>query len=370
MRHETDPAPPRRGPNRAQFEDPREVRARAASCGVSGDVISIVEAAYDLTGDTRAWFTQLLEQAGPKLDRGLGTAIALFDSQSGLVEPASLVTRGLDPTLLAQFLSLERTESAALQTLSGRPMHLVTVTQAFGFTAAEARSLDALAGLRAAGVYDTLGAFAMNPARWWVQLVAPMPDTTRPSRGECARWGRLLAHVAAGARLRDAVAVASGAVDVGAEAVLSPSGAVEHAEPVAQGTEARESLRQAARAIDRARSKERANDEEALDLWQGLIAGRWSLVDRFDTDGRRFLIARKNDPDVADPRALTLRERQVLAYAAMGQPLKLIAYSLGLSTSLVSSCRKTAMRKLGMRTQADILRIFAPPLPPAGPHDG
>jgi FixJ family two-component response regulator len=34
-----------------------------------------------------------------------------------------------------------------------------------------------------------------------------------------------------------------------------------------------------------------------------------------------------------DPRALTPRERQVLAYAAMAHPLKLIAYSLGVSLS-------------------------------------
>ena len=43
---------------------------------VTGDAIEIVEAAYDLTGDTRAWLTRLLECAGPRLDRGLGTGIA------------------------------------------------------------------------------------------------------------------------------------------------------------------------------------------------------------------------------------------------------------------------------------------------------
>jgi DNA-binding NarL/FixJ family response regulator len=129
----------------------------------------------------------------------------------------------------------------------------------------------------------------------------------------------------------------------GADAVLSPSGSVTHAEVVAQSVSARESLRHAAEAIDRARSKARSNEDEALDLWQGLVAGRWSLFDRFDTDGRRFLIARKNDPDVKDPRALTMRQRQVLSYAAMGHPLKLIAYSLGISPSSVSTNRRAAM---------------------------
>ena len=154
----------------------------------------------------------------------------------------------------------------------------------------------------------------------------------------------------------------------GADAVLSPSGAIAHAEPQAQGRGARESLRRAARAIDRARSRARSNEDEALDLWQGLVAGRWSLVDRFDSDGRRYLVARKNDPDVRDPRALSLRESSVLAYTAMGHPLKLIAYSLGLSPSTVSVNRRTAMRKLGCRTHADIVALFAPAPAPDAPH--
>jgi DNA-binding CsgD family transcriptional regulator len=150
----------------------------------------------------------------------------------------------------------------------------------------------------------------------------------------------------------------------GADAVLSPSGAVDHAEPIAQSSEARTQLRRAARAIDRARSVARPHEDEALDLWQGLVAGRWSLVERFDHDGRRFLVARRNDPKVRDPRALTMRERQVLAYAAMGHRLKLIAYSLGLSMAAVSGHRKNAMRKLGLRSAADVAAFFAAPPPP------
>ena len=145
-----------------------------------------------------------------------------------------------------------------------------------------------------------------------------------------------------------------------ADAVLSPSGALEHARPPAQSREAREALRRAARAIDRARTKSRSDEDAALDAWQGLVAGRWSLVDRFDSDGRRYLVARRNDPDVPDPRALTRRERQVLAYAALGHPLKLVAYSLGLSVSTIALHRARAMRKLGLRSQAEVVRLFTP----------
>jgi DNA-binding CsgD family transcriptional regulator len=177
--------------------------------------------------------------------------------------------------------------------------------------------------------------------------------------------------VSAGARLRRHLAcIASSDLASGSEAVVSPSGTVEHAEPRAQSRSAREQLREAARRIDRARSKARSDDEEALSLWTGLTAGRWSLVERFDHDGRRYLVVHKNDPQVKDPRALTLRERQVLAYVAAGDSVKLTAYTLGLSVTSVNRHRASAMRKLGLRTQAEVAKLFSPVRAPYGsPND-
>jgi DNA-binding CsgD family transcriptional regulator len=68
-----------------------------------------------------------------------------------------------------------------------------------------------------------------------------------------------------------------------------------------------------------------------------MVSGRWLLVDHVETDGRRCVLAHRNDPHVPDARGLTLRERQVLAYAALGHPNKVIAYELGLSISSISS---------------------------------
>ena len=217
------------------------------------------------------------------------------------------------------------------------------------------------ASLRQLGVQDVLGLVARDPSGHAIVMSVPSPDLRRPSRGEQLRWSRVAAHIGAGARLRRALhELTEHDLADGAEAILSPAGTVVHAETPAQGKGARESLRRAAKAIDRARSKAtRADEDEALDIWQGLVAGRWSLVDRFDTDGRRYLVARKNEPDVQIPRALTARERHVLAYAAMGQPLKLIGYSLGLSVSTVSVNRRSAMRKLGLRTHAEVVALFS-----------
>src|SRR5690606_6591183 len=92
-----------------------------------------------------------------------------------------------------------------------------------------------------------------------------------------------------------------------------------------------------------------------------LVAGRWSLVDRFESDGRRFFIARRNDPAVGGPSELTKRERQVVGYAAQGHTNDHIAYTLGLAPSTVSTHLRRAMRRLGVRTPADLAALFAPP---------
>jgi DNA-binding NarL/FixJ family response regulator len=81
-------------------------------------------------------------------------------------------------------------------------------------------------------------------------------------------------------------------------------------------------------------------------VWRGLVAGRWSLVEQVDTDGRRYLIAHRNDPTTPDLRALTSRERQVVGYADLGHSNKLIAYELGLSPSTVGVQLKRGRAKL------------------------
>jgi DNA-binding CsgD family transcriptional regulator len=101
--------------------------------------------------------------------------------------------------------------------------------------------------------------------------------------------------------------------------------------------------------IQTARS-ERDDSGRAVALWRGLVAGRWSLVEHFERDGRRYYLAHKNDPELAPDRALTLREKQVLVYAELGYSNKLIAYSLGLSSSTVATLLGKARRKVGMPT--------------------
>ena len=325
------------------------------------DAISIVEAAYDCEGDERTWFRRLVEHAAPKFDRGFGVSIARYAPGIG-PEEALIWSCGMKGAFIeATNAMVSANPEPYHRLLSPESGALNSVSQFLGRKAEDAEDWAAFGEyMHPIGVRDIAGMVARDPTGHVICLSVPARDLVRTTPREAAAWGRIAAHISAGARLRRAFPGApNGDLSDGVDAVLSPSGSLAHAEAKAQSPSARESLRLAAKAIDRARSKARSNEDEALDLWQGLVAGRWSLIEQFDSDGRRFMVARRNDPRVTDPRALGLRERQVLAYAAMGHSLKLIGYSLGISPSSVSTARRTAMRKLGLRTTADVVRLFA-----------
>lgn len=145
----------------------------------------------------------------------------------------------------------------------------------------------------------------------------------------------------------------------GVEAVLDPSGKVHHAQGGAEGKGARASLTGIVRRVEHARGRLRHTDpDEALGIWQALFDGRWSVVERSESDGKRFLLARRNPPGERDPKALTQGERDALACAARGHSNKYIGYLLGVATSTVSSRLESAERKLGVSSRREVMEML------------
>src|SRR5262249_33014012 len=101
-----------------------------------------------------------------------------------------------------------------------------------------------------------------------------------------------------------------------------------------------------------------ADPDAALELRKTLVGGRWSLVDRIELNGRRYILARENIPRAPGPAALSPKERQVVAYAKLGHSIKEIAYELGRSDSTVRVWFMRARRKLGVRSQRELLDSF------------
>ena len=319
-------------------------------------LVDVVEAAYRIEGDDERWLTGICDAALPRFDRGLGIYAFRFDA--GHVEDfeirgfASTDGAVVDPKLVERWHAMLSPNE--VRRIYRSPRALAPISWRMGV-----KDHPLMSRLcTAIGVGDQLTLRAIDPTLEGLTLCSPTPESVFPSRREAHTWTLVATHIVAGYRIRRGLQTS--AIE-GAEAVLDPDGETRHAEGPAKSGDARERLRAAARAVDRARSRKgRADDEEALRLWRGLVAGRWSLVDHFESDGRRYLVARENAPETPDPRALTTRERQVAGFAALGMMNKEIAYGLGLSESSVSTALTSVRRKLRARTRSDLIRVLQP----------
>jgi DNA-binding NarL/FixJ family response regulator len=160
----------------------------------------------------------------------------------------------------------------------------------------------------------------------------------------------LAEHITTGLRLQRVIHAGT-LEDPAIEAIFEPDGRAQRAVGMARIPSALERLREFVRA--RARGP---GASEARGAWDAVVAGRWSLVDRFDSDRRRFVVAYRNPPGVLDPRRLTAREESVTTLAAVGRTDKEIALDLDLPEEDVGALLTTALAKLGLaaRTQLPI----------------
>ncbi|MEM7435824.1 MAG: LuxR C-terminal-related transcriptional regulator [Myxococcota bacterium] len=328
---------------------------------LSGSIIDFTEAAYDLGSGDEVWLPKLLEAGRPAMDRGLGVAGVLYGRPpgGGRVQLLRVDTLGCHDDFAERHAEAiaatpeevlhEQAKPGQAGTMSentkGRPEELARYTSFVPYCK------------------DLLGITAVDPNGVGAAIIVPLDRVTTLSGRAKERWQMLGAHVCAAHRLRQGLIVHDNLptdLPLGAEAVLDPNGfKVVEASHQAEVRSARERLRNAALRVDRARGRLRHKDPaQALELWTALVQGRWSLVDWFDSDGRRFVLALPNPPELADPRGLTERETQVVTYVVYGFTNKMISYQLGISSSRVSALLRAAMRKLNVHTRASLIKLF------------
>jgi len=332
--------------------------------------VDLIEASYDLEKSHSDWLDGLIEVGAPLFDHGHGFSIDEYvvSREGRLAEVSIEVVRkvGLPSDYderVARALALLPPEMLAQINPPGYAGTWTEITREF--------PVESRLALETLGYDDLLGILARDPNGIGMRITAPLSDVVELMPKSREEWQMLGAHIAAAYRLRRALgsaAIVSKAAAEGlpyqAEAVIDPRkfrivDAVERG----RGDSAGSCLRRGARWVDRARSQSgRQDPEEALRTWRALVCGRWSLVDWFDTDDRRFLLGIANPPEVRDPRGLDEQECQVVEYAVRGDTNKMIAYRLGLSQARVSALLSSAMKKLGVRTRAQLVEKV-PPLP-------
>lgn len=330
------------------------------------DWIAIIEAGYDLSGTDTEWLARIAASSGPAMRRGLPVLAFQFRCTPSRFEIGSTGVCG--PSILAHWArgihSIARPESITRIYRSGSTVGCLSEQVYRDFPEQRSDVLRATGGV----VRDVIGLTGYTGLNSGISVGMALPVASPPRPIERRRWPLIASHLAAAMRLRSAVRLwaAGDTADVAqgntqAEAVLSPDGRLLHGSPAVQGADIRAALREAVRRIDGARTRRGRDDADAaLGAWTALVSGRWSLVDRFDADGRRFVVALRNDPRHADPRGLSERECQVATLVGLGRSLKEITYELGLSTTAVAGHAAAAQCKLGLNSRTELAAFFSP----------
>ncbi|HET9955706.1 MAG TPA: LuxR C-terminal-related transcriptional regulator [Polyangiaceae bacterium] len=322
------------------------------------DVLRVVEAAYELDSTNEEWLKSIAEAVRPHLDDGFGLAAFEF-MRVGDEVPTVLQSQHLwMPESLAQVYP--RMFASMPPELRLRPFRLgpcITGSEMMNMKEDFANLPQMKNGLQKFGMFDSIWITATDPTGRGCGFHAGRKAIAWAGPAEKQTWGQIAAHLASAIRLRYRLRQAEAREPLAA--VFEPNGKLHDAVGEAQETEARALLRDAVLRIERARGQQRHEaPEQALREWKALVAGKWSLVDRVEHDGRRYIVARENEPRAPGPAALSERERQILGYAQLGHHNKLIAYELGIAQSTVRVLMSRAMSKLGVRTREELLETI------------
>jgi len=320
------------------------------------DLVAIIEAIYRFETSQEDWLRVIAEQSAKALGKSHFGAYALVYDASDIRDChfGPIAGVNLDNPPIVRLL-----ESDIPETYRRHPDLVETVFRKTGFGPSRKLPLaeifrDVNTGLRAAGVFDILGINGVNVdgrgAHAGALFPRPVGNVNRDA------LARLSSHLAAGFRLRQRL---DGERPIDrAEAVLA-EGKVVHATGRAKARDVRAMLSDAAVRLDRIRSTVRRRDPEvAVRSWRALVDARWSLVDHFESGGKRYVLAQRNDASVGPFEVLTERERQVVALAALGNSNKMIGYELGIAVSTVGVLLTRASRRVGALSRRSLIEAY------------
>ncbi len=317
------------------------------------DIIGVIEAAYNIDKSADAWLRGLLASAPPLIDKTMGMIAFTYDaSDPGNFRILTFAHNGLTNAFAEHY-------TANIRRVDANYIRQTFCSLACG-TAIESPGWYSVPYLEPAarlfGIADALSINGVNPDGHGCVITGLFSERAPLTCRRRDMLSKLACHIAAAYRLRRRLA----SVETTREhpcAIIDRNGKLCHAEGGARTTAAVAQLRESVAALAHARGPLRSrNPERAVEQWKALTSARWSLLDTYESDGRRYVVAWKNEHRTKATKSLTLRERQVVALAATGQHNKLIAYNLGVSHSTVRVLMARAATKLCAGSRADLLR--------------
>jgi DNA-binding NarL/FixJ family response regulator len=320
------------------------------------DWVGILEAVYDLERPREEWLGGVLRAAAPLSEPGGGIGGVLYRSSSATDFHLDLITGlGLPPGWLEAGMEMHSNPAFSSVLARGYRRLMCASSTEFlgGGTFQEQLALDSMAQV---GLGEALCVNGIDGSGLGCALYLFSKKRMELLPGVLGLLKRIASHLATAYRLHHRIASASPSTPARIEAIVGEQGQLLHAEGEAKAHDARSSLARAAERYRWAHGKARHEQAEpALEAHQCLVAGRWTLRERSEDDGKASLHAYPNQPMASGPRALSVRERQVASLAALGRSNKLIAYELGLAHSTVRVLIARAGQKIGAHSRAELI---------------
>jgi DNA-binding CsgD family transcriptional regulator len=321
----------------------------------TSELVGFLEAAYQLETEEHVWLSGVMEASLRVWARGGWVHGAIFDA-SEVAAFRSSVQHVIDGPDTAVAL-LGRGQQLFTPGLVARSFRVATACLSRQLAQPELREV--YSGMAALGYSDALAVNGVDPSGHGVFIGLWSSDAHMLPSAELTVYRRMAHHLAAAHRYRRRISAAQRArpsfdATDDAEAVLDGRGRVLHAIGPAKEKCSQAELIQASQARDLARVS-RADNHELLRRWLPLTSARWTLVDSYQRGGQRYVIARENQVRISALSMLSDRERQVVAYLAIRQSTKEIAYALGISDATVRVLLARAAVKLGVKTRRALL---------------
>lgn len=314
----------------------------------SFDALAVIERGYDLDADTETWVARVRDAVSTGFHPEARVGATLWDIRG---DTPRVEASAQDPRETAE------NERALVRLVARMPRAMLDgFFGASPFIGRAQSDPDILAIMRAERVHtmESIGFAVGDGAGRGLAVGSFVPSGTHLRAGDTRRWFRVSAHLGAALRLRHRLTGGPREPD----AVITPTGRLAHLSGDTRRRSVRDALVDAVRRLERARALRRTEPDEALALFRALVAGRYSVVDWVDADGKRFAIVHENPFPQRSPLALSRREGDVAERLLEGRSNSEIAYLLGLSTGTVNRIARDVLSKLGRARRGDLPRTF------------
>jgi DNA-binding CsgD family transcriptional regulator len=325
------------------------------------DGLAIISAAYSFSSTLKQWITELLRVTDRSMGVGLPGFACVFQAANGTIsiERTSAAALRLAPdSLRSIFDSITSGRPAWVRSCcaGGRPSR-VLLTTGIGWVSQSRRR----AKLSAAVMRNSLNIICIDVDDIGVLISLARPTGATIPQGARRALISLAGHIIPGRRLRDHFNAPGRPLPVTAATAFPPP-----KDRALQGdgeptlARARQNLQLAARDIERAGATLRDGTGRILRPLGGVASANCFLVDHFESDGKRFIVALENAPLTSTLSALSPAERTVVAHAARGLSTKEVGYALGITDSTVRVLIMRAARRCGVKTRGDLFKLAEP----------